>query len=33
MTSLSQELMNPSIPVPAEMQSNIFITSLDKIYN
>jgi NADH-quinone oxidoreductase subunit B len=33
MTTLSQELMSPGIPVPAEMQSNIFITSLDKIYN
>ncbi len=33
MTTLSQELMNPSLPVPAEVQSNIFITTLDKIYN
>ncbi len=33
MTSPTQELLNPAIPVPAEMQSNIFITTLDKIYN
>src|SRR5574337_2011737 len=33
MTNPAQELMNPAIPVPAEMQSNLFITTLDKIYN
>ncbi len=33
MTSPTQELLNPAIPVPAEMQTNIFITTLDKIYN
>ena len=33
MTHPTQELMNPAIPVPAEMQTNIFITTLDKIYN
>jgi NADH-quinone oxidoreductase subunit B len=25
--------MNPALPVPADMQTNIFITTLDKIYN
>ena len=33
MTSPTQELLNPAIPIPAEMQSNLFITTLDKIYN
>jgi NADH-quinone oxidoreductase subunit B len=33
MSSASKELANPAIPIPAEMQSNIVITSLDKIYN
>jgi NADH-quinone oxidoreductase subunit B len=33
MTNPAQELMNPAIPVPADMQTNIFITTLDKIYN
>ena len=33
MTNPAQELMNPAIPVPAEMQTNVFITTLDKIYN
>jgi NADH-quinone oxidoreductase subunit B len=31
--TLTQELANPEIPVPDDVQSNIFITSLDKIYN
>lgn len=29
----SKELMNPNVPVPSEMSNNVFITSLDKIYN
>ena len=33
MTNPAQELMNPALPVPADMQTNIFITTLDKIYN
>jgi len=33
MTNPAQELMNPALPVPADVQTNIFITTLDKIYN
>ncbi len=33
MTFDAKELANPAIPVPAEAQNNIFITTLDKIYN
>jgi NADH-quinone oxidoreductase subunit B len=33
MTNPAQELSNPEIPIPPEMQPNIFITTLDKIYN
>lgn len=33
MSAIAKELANPDIPVPAEAQSNVFITTLDKIYN
>ena len=33
MTNPAQDLMNPALPVPADIQTNIFITTLDKIYN
>ncbi len=33
MSAVSKELANPAIQVPADVQSNVFITSLDKIYN
>ena len=25
--------LNPDVPVPAELENNVFITSLDKVYN
>ena len=33
MSAISKELANPDVPVSAELQNNVFITSLDKIYN
>jgi NADH-quinone oxidoreductase subunit B len=30
---MTDELLNPDIPVPNELQSNIAITTIDKIYN
>ncbi len=33
MSSISKELANPDIPVPAEVEGNLIITSIDKIYN
>ena len=30
---MDNELNNPDIPVPNDLQSNVTITSLDKIYN
>ncbi len=33
MSSIPQELASPDIQVPADVQGNIFVTSLDKIYN
>ena len=30
---MTEELLNPDIPVPAELAPNIAITTLDKIYN
>ncbi len=33
MSSISKELANPDIPVPADVQGNLIITSIDKIYN
>ena len=30
---MTDELLNPDIPVPGDLQNNIAITSLDKIYN
>ena len=30
---MNNELSNPDIPVPNELQSSVTITSLDKIYN
>ena len=30
---MNNELSNPDIPVPSELQSAVTITSLDKIYN
>jgi NADH-quinone oxidoreductase subunit B len=30
---MTEELLNPDIPIPAELAPNIAITSLDKIYN
>ena len=30
---MTDELLNPDIPVPSELQSNIAITTIDKIYN
>ncbi len=33
MSNVSKELANPAIPVPADMQQNVFMTSLDKVYN
>jgi NADH-quinone oxidoreductase subunit B len=33
MSSVAQEVSNPAIPVPAELQPVVTITALDKIYN
>ncbi|MDW8326234.1 MAG: NADH-quinone oxidoreductase subunit NuoB [Anaerolineales bacterium] len=33
MSSIAQEVANPAVPVPAELQNNVFITSIDRIYN
>lgn len=33
MSSIAKELANPDIPVPADVQGNLFVTSIDKIYN
>jgi NADH-quinone oxidoreductase subunit B len=33
MSSIAKELANPDIPVSAELQNNVFITTVDKIYN
>lgn len=33
MSAVAKELANPEIPVAAELQQNVFITTVDKIYN
>lgn len=33
MSAIQKELAHPDIKVPADVQSNVFVTSLDKIYN
>jgi NADH-quinone oxidoreductase subunit B len=33
MSSIAKELANPDVPVSAELQNNVFITTLDKVYN
>ncbi|MBL8056139.1 MAG: NADH-quinone oxidoreductase subunit NuoB [Anaerolineales bacterium] len=33
MSSIAKELANPDVPVSAELQNNVFITTIDKIYN
>ena len=30
---MTAETLNPDVPVPSELQNNVFITSLDKVYN
>ncbi len=33
MSSIAKELASPDIPVAAELQNNVFVTTIDKIYN
>ncbi len=33
MSSIAKELANPDIKVPAEIENNLIVTSIDKIYN
>ena len=33
MSSIAKELANPDIKVPAEIEGNLIVTSIDKIYN
>jgi NADH-quinone oxidoreductase subunit B len=33
MSSIAKEVASPAVPVPAELQNNVFITSIDRIYN
>ena len=30
---MTAETLNPDVPVPSELENNVFITSLDKVYN
>ncbi len=33
MSSIAKEVANPAVVVPTELQNNVFITSIDRIYN
>lgn len=33
MSSIAKEVASPAVPVPAELQNNVFVTSIDRIYN